>query len=538
MLGSRLRFVSKQKGLQMGYPRSAIDEQNFNWFASNHTRQSLVKIELTSGQIRSLRPFSMDISYPLAAIAGRNGSGKSTILAIAACAFHNTPKGYQLADRKNPYYTFADFFIQADDDVPLEGIEVLYSIRHNRWRHPDTGEPHEAVGRQKRTKAKGGRWNDYASRIRRNVIYLGINRVVPHSEKTISKSYRYQFLEGESAGFEDAVMKEVSYVLGIAYEKFKFKNYSKHRMPSVKARACSYSGFNMGAGENALFEMFSHLYACPEGSLILVDEIELGLHDQAQLRLIDALKQIAKLRHLQFIFTTHSPTILGRVPPEGRFFIENLPSRTEIIPKISAEFAAGKLSGVNSQELGIFVEDLVAKSLVEAALSAEQRSRTKVLNIGSAEAVLRHLAGKRKESVDSALALIDGDKKNEKSKLTKAFLGALQVEAADDKSWIDSRLDFLPGASWPEKWMLETTLSECLSEFAQEYGFNSLDQADECIRNAISAGKHAEFHSLAIQLHLPRASLLPGIARLIARTKPQHFDGIRSKVQSAIASWA
>lgn len=46
----------------------------------------------------------------------------------------------------------------------------------------------------------------------------------------------------------------------------------------------------MGAGENALFEIFSILYSAEPGALIIVDEIELGLHAEAQVKLIERLK--------------------------------------------------------------------------------------------------------------------------------------------------------------------------------------------------------------------------------------------------------
>jgi hypothetical protein len=32
---------------------------------------------------------------------------------------------------------------------------------------------------------------------------------------------------------------------------------------------------------NALFEIFATIFACPEGVLLVIDEIELGLHEEA-----------------------------------------------------------------------------------------------------------------------------------------------------------------------------------------------------------------------------------------------------------------
>ncbi|MFZ5933245.1 MULTISPECIES: hypothetical protein [Pseudomonas] len=51
----------------------------------------------------------MSIDFPITAIAGRNGSGKSTVLALACCAFHNLKTGFKTSNRKQTYYTYADF---------------------------------------------------------------------------------------------------------------------------------------------------------------------------------------------------------------------------------------------------------------------------------------------------------------------------------------------------------------------------------------------------------------------------------------------
>jgi hypothetical protein len=48
----------------------------------------------------------------------------------------------------------------------------------------------------------------------------------------------------------------------------------------------------MGAGENTLFEIFSIMYACQGSLLLVIDEIELGLHEAAQVRLIRELNAL------------------------------------------------------------------------------------------------------------------------------------------------------------------------------------------------------------------------------------------------------
>lgn len=55
-----------------------------------------------------------------------------------------------------------------------------------------------------------------------------------------------------------------------------------------------YSGFNMGGGESSVFEILTAVFESGEGALLVVDEIELGLHEKAQRRLIEELKKLCK----------------------------------------------------------------------------------------------------------------------------------------------------------------------------------------------------------------------------------------------------
>ncbi len=245
---------------------------------------------------------------------------------LAACAYHNGVDGFKLPKRNNSYYTFSDFFIQSEEERAIEGILIQYHILHNNWNK----KPKERVGVQVRKKEYGGRWNEYSSRMKRNVVFFGIDRVVPHSEKSVYKSYRSHFKPSERKGWEEVVKEIVSKILNKNYDDFWYKKYRGYRLPMVKSGNNTYSGFNMGAGENALFEIFSVIYSCPHGVLLVIDEIELGLHEEAQTRFIEELKKVCKKRKVQIICTTHSYNIMASVPPEARFFVESFNDKTHI----------------------------------------------------------------------------------------------------------------------------------------------------------------------------------------------------------------
>ncbi|WP_024413482.1 AAA family ATPase [Streptococcus suis] len=84
-----------------------------------------------------------------------------------------------------------------------------------------------------------------------------------------------------------------------------------------------FSWKGMSSGEYALFNLFGRLYSIvekvrdDEGVLLLLDEVDLGLHPEWQRRWISValpiIKEIFKGKHIQIIMTTHSPIMLSDI---------------------------------------------------------------------------------------------------------------------------------------------------------------------------------------------------------------------------------
>ena len=138
----------------MKYKYSKLDKDNIKWFANDMSKATLTEIEIRKGHIRGLSKFHIKFEYPISVIAGKNGSGKSTVLALTACAFHNDSKGFKLPERKTTYYTYSDFFIQTSEEVPPEGIEVLYRFRYDRWKKSKKNLERKGNRYQKRVKKR------------------------------------------------------------------------------------------------------------------------------------------------------------------------------------------------------------------------------------------------------------------------------------------------------------------------------------------------------------------------------------------------
>jgi predicted ATPase len=516
----------------MSYRYSAIDERNLRWFPRDASRATLLAIKLVEGHLRGLYPFEMTLQYPISAIAGKNGSGKTTILALAACAFHNTDSGFTAIWRRIPYYTFSDFFIQAQGEVPPDGITIRCQILHNNWKKSSRVPTGIGPGWQERRKPHNGKWSKYSRRVQRDVVYFGINRVVPHAEKSVSRNYRRYFERADVQGWEAQVANIVGRILNRNYDSFWYAEHTQYRLPMVSRTGCTYSGFNMGAGENVLFEIFSTIFSCPQGVLLVIDEIELGLHEEAQARLINELKRLCNERKIQVICTTHSYNVLKNLPPQALFFVENIGNKTILTQGITPEFAAGKLTGENSNELDIFVEDTTAKALIESCLTNQIRTRTNTIPIGSSSAILRQLAARFKEHKHGdCLAIMDGDKSGYINQHCMEFMRYL--ENIDDEeeanNWVRSHILFLPGSTWPENWTLEQIKDDIPEDLLSCFSISS-EVLKELLEEAIRAGKHNEYYSLAEKMNLDLDYVRSVFSTCVSRIKAESFQTIRDSI--------
>lgn len=523
----------------MRYRQSKIDTANFNWFETKDSFASLKTIWLEEGNIRGLYPFKIEFTYPISVFAGENGSGKSTILTLAACAFHNRKDGYKPVDRKKSYYTFSDFFIQSREEVPPEGIKILYRFLHNLGKVDRDGKIW-----QMRSKKRGGYWNRYENRVNRNVVFFGIQRVVPYNERSASRSYKYQFAPTETShDINKRICDIAGKIFGKNYSTYYLDQCGKYLLPHVKVnnnhQVISYSGYNMGAGESSVFNILTTLFEAGKGAMLVIDEIELALHEKAQKRLMEELKKLCLEFSCQIICSTHSPTILDSVPPAGRFYIEAYPTSTVITPGISTLYAAGKLSGDKSGELDIYLEDEVAGSITRSILPQETRERVNIKPIGSHEAVIRQMAARYKEGERrECMAVLDGDQRSTDQSHTGKFKKYL--ERINDKdaanAWINERLVYLPGEQWPERWLIEAAkelLSDGHGELAVRWGVKP-DVLNRIFFDGLNEDRHNEFYKISQCLNLDISQGINDMAQFVHQYKSVEFEKIRGTIENLL----
>ncbi|MEZ5519877.1 MAG: ATP-binding protein [Dokdonella sp.] len=354
------------------------------------------------------------VLYPLTVVCGRNGVGKSTVLGLAALSA-KPPMDWRVywgnaRPRTQPNararYQFRDFFHRPRGAEPLDGLRLT-------WVLMDQGNEIEVVeqmvaGRWSRV-GNAGRPRRLGDRPEREIDFIPMARVLPANEfgalRAAFNGRRTENIEPLSA---DSIGK-LSYIMGRPYNRAETHFIRGLALANVTCGA-TYSGFDMGGGESSVIVLLSRLQAIPVGGLVVVEEIELGLHAEAQVRLMEVLLEFCLNRRLQIICTTHSEVVIDAVPRQARILLRTSGQDHEALNSVSTRFAVHEMIGQAQPELIVYAEDKFACMLVEEALVAPHRSRIAVRDVGSNVTLARQaIAHLKFDTVCSSLSMFDGD---------------------------------------------------------------------------------------------------------------------------------
>ena len=192
------------------------------------------------------------------------------------------------------------------------------------------------------------------------------------------------------------------------------------------------------------------------------------------------------------------------------------------------------MGSTNSQELDIYVEDEVAKALIETSLTATIRTRVRIKIIGSAGAIARQLAALMDRGEERAtIAVFDGDqraRRNENLQLAKRMA---ENASQDFEAWFDAHSSYLPGDTWPEAWIIQ----KCKDALAATSLALSLDEdgdAAEILEYALQAGKHNEFFESATHVGLDKDHCLKLLTNIVVEKYSSDFDETRNLILSKL----
>lgn len=168
----------------------------------------------------------------------------------------------------------------------------------------------------------------------------------------------------------------------------------------------------MGAGEQRLFRILSLSVTVPKYSLVIIDEIDLTLHSGALNKLITHIVELADKNNLQVVFTSHRQEIATRTDINIRHIVPSVNNSNTLCLEQTTTECVERLTGSPIRPIEIFVEDDVAKSIVEHIAEEQKiKSKVSVRTFGDAANAFRVIAGLQLSGklTDNIIAVTDGD---------------------------------------------------------------------------------------------------------------------------------
>jgi len=411
--------------------------------------------EVSIKGLRGIRELRIPLPFPVSVLVGPNGSGKSTVLFALACAY----KAPEPEDRRlTPASLFPDFRPRPKEGLETYAdmrpeVELTFSYVHNNERL----QMKWARGREKWYRSFFGRKK---ARPPTREVYLRTlaNLSNPSEVRSILQMSRQDFSQEAVAASNIAFAQRI-----LSFRYASLRQCSKglksilfaERSTDDASPGARYSEFHMSAGERAVLRLSITLSKLQD-ALVLIDEIEAGLHPHVQMLLMLELHRLALRNRLQVVVTSHSPVALDSVPQEGRVFLER---REDNVVRREAyrDIIQKALYGRSQNVLSLLCEDEEAEAFIRGVLDVKGpeldllQNDVEVGRDAGKDQFVAHLEtlGRFRKLPDFVFVL-DGDGRELGPRL--AARAAAMGQAA--------KVLFLPGTEAPEVWTWRTIRSQ------------------------------------------------------------------------------
>ena len=495
-----------------------------------HLPHFLAEIHLAG--IRGIGDLRVVFDHPVSVIAGGNASGKSTVLFAAACAYKVPGAGVR---DFVPSTLFPDYRPRVggrEDEKREIVVEFDYATpdgrQSMRWRR-SKGWNRSFLGRKN------------AAQPERPVYLRTLSNLSNPSEVRGVLSMSRLTSAPEEKPLTAAQIAFAQQVLPFLYaEVVNLSSGSRNLLFAEQAGGPAYSELHMASGERAILRL-SREIAQLRNALVLIDEVEAGLHPWVQQLLMLQLQQLALRNDLQVIVTTHSPAVLDSVPPNARIFLEREETGRVAVRPAYRDVVQNALYGRSRDTLNLLCEDAVAEGvlqgLLDVLLPGEQISPASV-RIGrdtGADEFPQHAAAFRKfGQIQNFIFVLDGDKTGTD----------LERRIGGPTPGGPHQVLFLPGDAAPEVWIWNAMRNDPAAAPALGIDEGNLARVMNTL-DAVYAGAtdrpgeiaKSKLHDIADTVGRSPAEVGRSIARLEADRQESDIQPLLDNLRSALREW-
>lgn len=441
-------------------------------------------------QVRCHADTIVDIQSPITAFCGMNGTGKSTLLQLAAASYR-LPEG-----ESGKRYYVSDFIIVGTLDpnpfAPNARIEFDY------WQE-NRSPKRLALSRREQS----GRWRYPRSQPERHVCFAGVGLYLPRIEKRDFVVRKAKHIEVRSqSAVVDRVQDHTCRVLSCSYDEMLVKEVDAKGQSgyilAVERQGASYSEAHMGFGEGRAQFLIEKLESIPPKSLVLIEEPETSLHPGAQHEFARYLVNVAITRGHQVFLTTHSEFVLQALPAKARvYLLRDSEGLITPIPGLTAQQARSLMTDGRSKDLSILVEGEVGGAVLTELIRRSDPAFLKTVYITAVGS---------KDVIPKAVEAL---------KDTPLHIAAVRDADAGDVPEEDKFVFSLPGDRPPEKELFDCT------HFRTHVRDTYRIVLDDFEAELEGVGHHCWFRRLAERAQVSKAVLVGEAARCYATAVPE-----------------
>ncbi|XKK20021.1 AAA family ATPase [Bacillus sp. CB102A.1] len=252
----------------------------------------------------------------------------------------------------------------------------------------------------------------------------------------------------------------------------------------------SYGSEAMGLGELSVHYIMWQLKRLERNSILLLEEPETYLSVKAQIQLLNVLAKYSEEKRMWIILTTHSPSILSRIPPKHVRFVSKTREKVKITTPTSQMQYLPSL-GIQPKTVGILlVEDRAAREFVRVWINRfapHLIHEYLVVDVPGGVSKIETLIETFPELTRfKILALLDGDQRN----IFNSFPGKRAKKKLFNWPYM-----FLPGEGPPEE-MFKQIAYDFIPQLAE-----SLKKSEEEVHIAFSIVEGDDHHDWFENLH-------------------------------------
>lgn len=380
--------------------------------------------EIKINKFRNLENITLPFAAGLNAIAGQNGTSKTSVLGLIGHVFTFDSDEKTLAGKK--FYTeFSDIFKFAYPDYDKSGDHSWLTTLDSGKNILATSFDRKETGKKNSIRIRVGKSERGRGKLKLPVIYLGMGRLFPLTLENQVMSNVSVLSHEEIKEFVDLHNE----ILLIVDEKVEPESITTANKSFYAPKTEKYNHLGNSAGQDNIGQIITALISYRRlrdklgdeyrGGILLIDELDASLFPAAQIKLIEKLDAKSKELNLQIFFTTHSLEVLLKTlktknsnviyfdKSSGKIEPKSNPTPDELTRDLLVQ-GPENLKRIYDKKY-IYCEDEEAVEMLKNVLPQDIKEKVKIFPTKLGNSMLMEIAKKKIPDFKNSIIILDGD---------------------------------------------------------------------------------------------------------------------------------